>query len=248
MTDHGLLFKADLVRAFLAGRKTMTRRLVTRSTVVGVDGKRFSEGAWRSLCLDEAERIVQYTRPLQYVLSVPVYGSALRREDRKRVELTPQWHVGDTIWARETWAAAYQQGCWGTLFRADGVFEQGARKHDKGPYYDPDNPANVTWCSPLYLPRWASRLRFDVTDVRIERLQDITDADAKAEGVSSATIPADEDAPERIGFMLGPNDGRSTLYPDRVTAFAKGWDAINGERATWASNPWVSVIGLARRP
>lgn len=96
------------------------------------------------------------------------------------------------------------------------------------------------------MPRWASRISLEVTGVRVERLNAISEEDAKAEGVVSGSIPADDDGPERIGYVLGQDDGRCALHPSRVEAFARGWDSINGERSPWAANPWVWVVDFTR--
>jgi hypothetical protein len=70
--------------------------------------------------------------------------------------------------------------------------------------------------------RWASRITLEVVGVRVERLQDITENDAKAEGVEP--------------FAKEWRDGDE---PTAIASFAMLWDSINGKRAAWASNPWV---------
>jgi len=81
----------------------------------------------------------------------------------------------------------------------------------------------------LFMPRWASRITRDITDVRVERVQDISEADAWAEGIS-ASQAADYyyDGPQPVG------------------AFAELWDSINAKRGYgWTANPWVSAITFA---
>jgi hypothetical protein len=97
-------------------------------------------------------------------------------------------------------------------------------------------PRNLTafklWRSPLFMPRWASRITLEITDVRVERLQDIGEEDACAEGVAG-------DGP--VGNMrVWSKMGRYRYQ------FADLWDAINGKRATWASNPWVFVVAFRK--
>lgn len=87
------------------------------------------------------------------------------------------------------------------------------------------------------MPRWASRVTLDVVAVRVERLQDITEADAKAEGVAT-TLPARINGERGMVHNLGPEAHRQ--------AFAQLWDGINGKRAPWASNPFVWVVEFRR--
>ena len=94
------------------------------------------------------------------------------------------------------------------------------------------------------MPRWASRLTLEVVSVRVERLQDITEADAVAEGVDPGAPwfppgqwePPDED-PRQVGY------GRGSFA---LQNYRNLWDHINGKRSPWASNPWVWVITFRR--
>jgi hypothetical protein len=84
------------------------------------------------------------------------------------------------------------------------------------------------------MPRWASRITLEVTEVRVQRLQEISEKDAKAEGVPRDTEPCDHirHACADIGCM----------GPTYRSSFCELWGQINGERAPWASNPWVWAI------
>ena len=103
-------------------------------------------------------------------------------------------------------------------------------------------PAFSLWRSSLFHPRWASRITLEVTGVRVERLQDITEEDAMAEGIEA--LDGDLDAAEicraakLVGGRCGPEDG--------LTWFAALWERINGKRAPWASNPWLWVVSFRR--
>ena len=82
------------------------------------------------------------------------------------------------------------------------------------------------WRSPIFMPRWASRLTLEVTAVRVERLQDISIKDVKEEGVTDPQSLSDP-----------PSDtGRPIEW------FSAAWDKLNGKRAPWKSNSWVWVI------
>jgi hypothetical protein len=98
----------------------------------------------------------------------------------------------------------------------------------------------------MFMPRWASRLTLEVTDVRVQRLQDISEEDATAEGV---IFDADEGAHRVDGVALPRAD-----HPNHATigwvsarrAFEHLWDSINAKRAPWDSNPWVWAVAFKR--
>jgi hypothetical protein len=117
---------------------------------------------------------------------------------------------GDVLWVKETFKAFTQQR---VEYRAD----------------YPSLESTTGWTPSIFMPRWASRLTLEVTEVRVERLQEISEEDARAEGVTS----------ERGAV------GQS-VRPGPREAFAALWDSINGERCPWASNPWVWVVGFRR--
>jgi hypothetical protein len=80
------------------------------------------------------------------------------------------------------------------------------------------------------MPRWASRLTLEVSDVRVERLHDISASDVVAEGIDPARVPG-------IGSDAA-----------LVDAYRQLWDSINGERSPWASNPWLWAVSFRRLP
>jgi hypothetical protein len=92
------------------------------------------------------------------------------------------------------------------------------------------------------MPRAASRLTLEITDVRVQRLQDITDDDAKAEGIREFTMTAAGRETRLYGTdPLASEQGRTPRE-----GFQIAWDAINGKRARWAVNPWVWAISFRR--
>jgi hypothetical protein len=141
----------------------------------------------------------------------------------------PHGEPGDRLWVRETFAGDVpgcgEQG--GVSYRADHNDPRG------------DGPANpMRWTPAIHMPRALSRIALEITGVRVERLQDITAAAVHAEGL---------DVPLRPGVDV---DIDGDLWPEGVrvvrTAFAVLWDKINGDRASWASNPWVWVVSFKR--
>jgi hypothetical protein len=121
---------------------------------------------------------------------------------------------GDRLWVRETW----QESDRGVHFRADTDIMPG------------------TWRPSIFMPRWASRITLEIADVRVERVQDISEEDAQAEGVQVT--------PGHLSRPIGSKE-QPTPYSHRQ-AFAALWDTINGKRAPWDSNPWVWVVSFCR--
>jgi hypothetical protein len=126
----------------------------------------------------------------------------------------PYGVVGDRLWVRETWAkCAGHTDCGGIYFRADVADNIGA-KVDR-------------WRPSIYMPRHASRITLKITWVRVERLQEITEADAWAEGVTREAAGAEA--------------------PTGRDCFEMLWDSINANRGYgWAVNPWVWVVEFKR--
>lgn len=147
--------------------------------------------------------------------------------------LAARFLPGVVLWVREMWAKAdplrFVDHCRdGVAYRAD----DGAELH-----------ATERWRSPIYMPRWASRITLRVTAVRVERLQAITEADAHAEGVA-----AEVDALDSLAHLRGADACRAV--PSRPgsarDAYRCAWDMINGKTAPWTRNPWVFVIEFER--
>ena len=133
---------------------------------------------------------------------------------------------GDTLWVREAWRAWSQYDDWPPSRLPPGVDVQ----------YIAD--ASAPWASrcrsPRFMPRWASRITLRITDVRVERLQDISVADAKAEGCENPLIGAE-----------APAAGPGVFLADERTSFARLWNHINGPGA-WRDNPWVWALSFER--
>lgn len=146
---------------------------------------------------------------------------------------------GATLWVRETWYDDY----------ALRDSEPKPTAPDNYIFYRADGEANTfledlegfRWRPSIHMPRWASRLTLRVTDARIERLQDITEEDAKAEGVGDvlAAFPA-------MGHDQRLTSGDLAVEAPHRAMFAILWDEINGDRALWKSNPRVWVVSFER--
>lgn len=177
-----------------------------------------------------------------YVVLMADHCSTLERQYR------PRWAVGDRLWVRETVQAdeLYDDDVLGVRYLADDFFrplpdtDEAKENHFRLRCYnstDPDLDAYKKVPS-IHMPRWASRITLDVTAVRVERLQDIAEADARAEGI----IKYDD------GWHWEPNPepkyGRLIGDTARL-AYGGLWETINGT-GSWDANPWVAVIEFHR--
>ena len=218
--ERGMIFNGEMVRAILSGQKTQTRRIVKCDfqEIAGRDDG--SLWPWREDC----EHAEDYWYPC------------------------PHGNVGDRIWVRETWAAlGNEDGCsidWNeNLVKEGGA--AGARiyrasceqkQEDYGLWSIPDDAEwkphtdnmkyEGVWVPSIHMPRWASRILLEITNVRVERLNDISNEDAKAEG-----YPAE----------LAADGG----YYDPFLWFRNLWDGIYPEQS-FKHNPWAWVIEFKR--
>lgn len=143
----------------------------------------------------------------------------------------PYGTVGSRLWVRETWAQAdLRHSIVPVLYRADG---------DAQPVLDD------RWRSPIHMPRWASRLTLEILSVRVERVQAISEADARAEGVEPLPLQAGEPG---AWWTASVSAGAVLHGRTPADAFRLAWDAINGRRAgcSWAASPWVWVLEFRR--
>lgn len=213
MTDIPILFSGPMVEALLHGRKTKTRR------VLKPRGPNVLAGLYKNIGRE----------------FVPI----------------PRFILGDRLWVRETY---FQRGHWEPVdgkrteggrqkwafvpadaivsFEEPGEFRKGRHHHD---------PATIAWHKRIgrFMPRRASRITLTVTDVRVERLQDISSDDCIGEGV---TI----DPAILISGLNGhcPLQQRRHYHETHVEAFRTLWTSINGP-GSWEANPWVVVIGFS---
>ena len=194
MKERPILFSAPMVRAILDGRKTQTRRVVKPQPSQELLDDYAQIRRERGVQKDDAEMLSE-------CLPCP-YG-----------------FPGDRLWVRETWARDDEDGA--LMYRADVGCDDDANAWERGRI---EGVSRYRWRPSIHMPRWASRITLEITDVRVERLQDIGEEDAEAEG-----IPRSDVSPPDMGRF----------------AYQQLWESINGPDS-WAANPWVWVIGFKR--
>ncbi len=193
MKEKPILFKGDMVRAILEGRKTETRRIVKpqpesegiRSygeSWKWINGKKWFSGVTLDQMLNTSYGLSRYC---------------------------PYGQVGDRLWVRETWCDGYPGTKDPILYKAS--YEGGA---------------DHKWKPSIHMFRKFSRTDLEITEISVERVQDITDGAVAKEGVDWSST------------QIGNKHGSPA-----IDKFALLWNSINEKRGfSWASNPWVWII------
>jgi hypothetical protein len=222
--EKPILFKDDMIRAILEGRKTQTRRIVKPQPEQPGPGYYFDA----------------YNGGPQWN-----WWDKDHRQHLGQIFKCPYGKPGDRLWVRETFSASEFMDC---RYRADG--QQFLNVNGK----DTNTPCEVKWTPSIHMPRWASRITLEITDVRVERLQDISEEDAIAEGAQR--FP---DLPGKNPW--GQDDRWSMEQPNSVddclgsarSAFGNYFCKLAGnapkgihDPRPWDANPWVWVIKFKR--
>lgn len=223
MKERPILFSGPMVRALLDGRKTQTRRVMKlvppadAHEVFFWSGEDLRRAGWSNV-------------------SEP--GLWARRNGRdgyvQHVGRCPYGTPGDRLWVREAWRADGQVDAErpADLSRGEPVL------------YEADQSVRTFGCSMIgvgklrpgiHMPRWASRLTLEITDVRVERLQDISEADAEAEGVREPSI-----GPIHLYSPNGSGEIDRAKAP-ALFLWEMLWKSINGSDS-WDANPWVWAL------
>ena len=199
MKESPILFSAPMVRALLAGTKTQTRRIFKPDRMTWDANGRYTTYAMRG-------------GELSTTGSGPFKPSSW-------LHYCPYGQPGDRLWVRETFA------------RIDGQTRPWIETDYQATYTHGDRLGDTLgikkrWTPSIHMPRHASRITLEVTGVRVERLQDISSDDARAEGCPDKPI---DDAEQASIDLLA-----KLWYHDL-------WEQING-LDSWAANPWVWVV------
>lgn len=246
MKEIPILFSTPMVQAILEGRKSQTRRLFKCNRLpaediasVHPDGAGKGWIAWAGRAVSAEETRIAY--PGEQGFDCP-YGKP-----------------GDVLWVRETWGVGsrpdpFQGSVEGIEFKADGKYIDGIESLPLH-FYDDLGFGNYDksgWRSSIHMPKAISRIWLQVTDIHVERLQDISEEDAKAEGVQPNCTGV-ENCPSQYCQRMGcQSTGEYYHYLrdlDDFPAFSAKesfeslWQSINGPES-WEANPWVWVISF----
>ncbi|EMW6581573.1 hypothetical protein AAFF24_003585 [Enterobacter bugandensis] len=223
MKERGMIFNGEMVRAILDGRKTQTRRIMK---VQPSDGFHPTHNGY-DLDLNAhwyTPGVVDKNGYLQPAKK-DVFGVA----DENEGFTCPFGSVGDRIWVRETWAEAGAGAPDLKLYRAN------YPEHVPTHYENVPPTDEIRWTPSIHMPRCASRLTLEITGLRVERLNGISETDAEAEGIDMEALFDAQDCYDCIA------DHNMTGRPTATGAFKYLWESIYGEES-WKSNPWVWVI------
>lgn len=161
-------------------------------------------------------------------------------------ERCPYGQPGDRLWVREAWCPIPPQDPnynGGRPIAIDYAASHGRESHQ---WRVMDDLGTRRWKPSIHMPRWASRILLEITAVRVELLQDISDNDIEAEGTAQWVKDGGKVMCPPPGFdgWWPDEDGNFYVKPNRV-AFCSLWESVNGLRA-WDANPWVWVIDFKR--
>ncbi|EDF7621138.1 hypothetical protein B2E57_23690 [Salmonella enterica] len=202
MKERGMIFNAEMVRAILDGRKTQTRRPFNWKRQPAMEMAERDDGSlwpWAEDC--ERGGDIWFACP---------YGE-----------------IGDRIWVRETFRVHSRATDVATLVYRASVRNSWTEQTHRVPVAVCNKPATPEkWSPSIHMPRWASRITLEITDVRVERLRDLSEEDAKSEGI----------IPSAGGVLPG--------WEYRIN-FRDLWMDIYGTD-NWEANPWVWVIEFKR--
>lgn len=208
MKEHPIIFNTEMVKAILEGRKTQMRRLLDPQPIG------LPEGTYCDPYNKNHDHFTFWTKDNKMCL--PKGNVKIKGKE------TAHWkckygQIGDKLWVREKFQIS--KGDF-----APTLVEELTKK----PiilYYASDNPRyrdQDKWKPSIHMPRWASRIKLEITDVRVERLQEITEHNSKREGCKS-----------------------ETLFSAR-TKFTIPWNSIHKKEHRWEDNPWVWVISFRK--
>lgn len=217
ITERGMIFNGEMVRALLDGRKTQTRRIVK-----GTDSAVKSCKEWNI----NGEEVFVVLGEKDHTGMNPVLGAIS----------CPFGAVGNRIWVREAFRVHSRATDVATLVYKASERNSWTEQTHRVPVAVCNKPATPEkWTPSLHMPRWASRILLEITDVRVERLNAINEHDAQAEGVAKL----------RGGFWKHYQPGWTQHQLSARGSFVTLWKSIYGDES-WNSNPWVWVIKFKR--
>ncbi|KKO55869.1 hypothetical protein LG59_5093 [Serratia ureilytica] len=224
MKERPVIFNSEMVRAILNGRKTQTRRVIKNQRM----------GDCWSVKPAEVPLYERHSHDWWLPTGTKPYSA---------LPVCPFGQVGDQLWVRETFMDLTGTGIEATT----GKFEGFAYRADTsaGSYGDEVRKEyGLNWTPSLHMPRKACRILLEITAVRVERLNDISEEDAKAEGVRAIENNFGN-GPAYCDYLLPNLDDAAEWYNRASDSFRSLWKSIYGAE-NWSANPWVWVIEFKR--
>jgi hypothetical protein len=229
MKERPILFSAPMVRALLAGRKTQTRRVVKPQPHVQAGG-----AGWDALRYFGSGDRWCWSRPDgkgSFVRAIEVPGYEYLK--------CPYGQTGDRLWVRETWRPGmHTELLCAVQYRADLSWRKPDITDENQGFEFATKCADEPeeWTPSIFMHRWASRITLEITGVRVERLQAITEEDARAEGITDGGC-----------LNCGENEPCGCRKPEPCArdSYIHLWNRINGNGA-WDQNPFIWVIEFKR--
>ena len=243
MKERPIIFSTPMVQAILDGRKTQTRRIVKPQP---------EDGLWN----DD-----KYPRSLDSTLTG--WNGVVAGTGESKEFKCPYGKIGDILWVRETWRIVgwrvgepfvieYKDGkkqfdVYLNESRADDYniectnqcLDAGLKTDIDDNFIRPKEGYPTKWRSPRFIPKEACRIRLEITDIRVERLREINEKDAIAEGLKKDGL-----------FYFTPNpkkkkwhDSENLVNLSPIETYRQLWESING-KGSWEQNPWVWVISF----
>jgi len=227
MAERQILFSGPMVRAILDGRKTQTRRVIKYNNEL----PRFIGGA------GEEKNPAHYGWECDGARGIDWLTLIASGATNEKTLQCPYGKPGDRLWVRETWAYSFNSDM-DVLWNRDYLYRATDGEHTVN-----------RWKPSIHMPRKASRITLEITNIRVERVQEISDTDISAEGLNVTLHPGNI----ATGDVELPNG--TYRHSTARYCFESLWDSINGTKVKksgrtitatrnypWSLNPWVWVI------
>lgn len=247
MSEKPILYSGEMVRAILDGRKTQTRRVIKNPPWLKMDDKSFYAGIALGVSEGMEFENCPYGRPGDRLWVREAWRPGAWRDDgRIAIDYKASPELTNTPWVTipDDFDGKTFDDLW--LEWTDELLNAGSIPDDEGYHHWEAGRSPLRWRPSIFMPRWASRITLQVTAVRVERVQDISEEDAIAEGLDREWCS--EFVPE-TGMDVSGFDYRDYSDPSGITwtspleSFKTLWDSINAKRGySWDSNPWVWVV------
>jgi len=227
MSEHPIIFSPESIRAIYAGSKTQTRRVIGKREV-----RQFNkiDPTYRGVDAihQGVDALADTWGEYANIPDAELYTDALELK-RRLWRLCPYGVPGDTLWVREAWRLAalggqfpYTKEWYDIQYRQDSSYRK--IKFERKPHLSNGRGNGFRWRPSIHMFKWMCRLFLTVKSIRVQRLQDITVNDIRAEGLSF-----------------------KQEFFEPFNVFVKCWDTINAKRGFgWDMNPWVWVVEFER--